>query len=162
MPGAGKSTVGIILAKQAALQFVDTDVLIQAGQQRSLQDLVDTDGYLALRRIEEEALLGLSVRNCVIATGGSAVYSELGMAHLKADGVVVYLHVERNTLEARIHNYSTRGIAKRPGQSFADLFQERSALYARYADITIKNMNLSHEQLCADIIAQTQNLLTRA
>ena len=80
MPGAGKSTVGVILAKLTSRDFVDTDVLIQTSQGRTLQDIVDTEGYALLRKIEEEVLLGLSVRNCVIATGGSAVYSDSAMA----------------------------------------------------------------------------------
>ena len=161
MPGAGKSTVGIILAKQASLQFVDTDVLIQTGRSRSLQDIVDTDGYEVLRRIEEETLLGLDVRNCVIATGGSAVYSNRAMAHLASAGIVVYLDVAQQVLEARVHDYGTRGLAKRPDQNFTDLFRERSTLYARYAEITIRNDNLTHEEVCAEIMARSRGLLTK-
>lgn len=161
MPGAGKSTVGIILAKAASLQFVDTDVLIQTGQQRSLQEIVDSDGYGALRRIEEEALLGLDVRNCVIATGGSAVYSDRAMAHLMPDGITVFLDVPQPVLEARVHDYGTRGLAKRPDQDFTDLYRERGSLYARYAEITIRNDNLTHEEVCAEIMARIRGLLTR-
>lgn len=154
MPGAGKSTVGIILAKLTSRHFVDTDVLIQTVQERTLQDIVDTDGYASLRNIEEEVLRGLTVKNCVIATGGSAVYSDSAMAHLKADGLVVFLDVDLPTLESRIRNYSTRGLAKRPDQDLADLFRERFALYAKYADITIKYAGLSQEEVCVRIIAQ--------
>lgn len=162
MPGAGKSTVGVVLAKQASLHFVDTDVLIQAGQKRTLQNIVDTDGYEVLRQIEEDVLLGLAVHNCVIATGGSAVYSDRAMAHLKSDGIAVFLEVARPVLESRIHDYSTRGLAKRPDQDFGDLFQERSTLYTKYADITINNVNLTHEEVCAHIMDRTRGLLTRA
>jgi shikimate kinase len=152
MPGAGKSTVGVILAKITSRYFVDTDVLIQTSQGRTLQDIVDMDGYALLRRIEEEVLLGLSICNCVIATGGSAVYSDRAMAHLKSDGIVIFLDVDMPALESRIHNYSTRGLAKRADQSFADMFKERFALYTQYADITIKCAGLTHEEVCARIM----------
>lgn len=157
MPGAGKSTVGIILAKLTSRHFVDTDVLIQTTQERTLQDIVDTDGYASLRNIEEEVLLGLTVKNCVIATGGSAVYSDGAMAHLKADGLVVFLDVDLPTLESRIHDYSTRGLAKRPDQDLADLFRERFALYTKYADITIKYAGLTLEEVCVRIMAQVKD-----
>jgi shikimate kinase len=152
MPGAGKSTVGVILAKLTSRDFVDTDVLIQTSQGRTLQDIVDRDGYALLRKIEEEVLLGLSVRNCVIATGGSAVYSDSAVAHLKSDGIAIFLDVDMPTLESRIHDYGTRGLAKRADQSFADMFLERFALYTQYADITIKCAGLTHEEVCAEIL----------
>jgi len=161
MPGAGKSTVGVILAKLASLDFVDTDLLIQTAQKRTLQDIVDRDGYQALRRIEEETLLGLGIHNSVIATGGSAVYSDRAMAHLLAGGIAVFLDVPMPVLEERIHDYATRGLAKRPDQDLADLYRERVALYTRYAEITISDAGLTHEQVCARIMARTQGLLTR-
>lgn len=161
MPGAGKSTVGVILAKLAALQFVDTDILIQTALQRSLQDIVDRDGYLALRQAEEQVLLDLTISNAVIATGGSAVYSQQAMTRLKSDGLVVFLDLPLAVLETRIRNYSTRGLAKPPEQSFADMFQERRPLYTGYADITIATAGLSREEICAQIMAQLQARLAR-
>lgn len=155
MPGAGKSTVGVILAKQTSRDFVDTDVLIQSRHRRALQDIVDRDGYLALRKIEEDVLLGLSVQNCVIATGGSAVYSRRAMAHLVSEGCVVFLDVDLPELESRVGDVSMRGLAKRPDQNFADLFHERCTLYRNYAEITITCAGLSHEEVCAEIIRQT-------
>lgn len=152
MPGAGKSTVGVLLAKETSRAFTDTDVLIQTSQGHTLQHIVDTDGYAALRRIEEETLLDLSLRNSVIATGGSAVYSERAMAHLKSDGILIFLDVTLATLEQRVHNFSMRGLARRPDQSFAELFDERCALYTRHADITIKCDSLTQEQVCQSII----------
>lgn len=152
MPGAGKSTVGVILAKLTARDFVDTDLLIQTAHGRPLQDIVDKDGYIALRRAEEEILLGLAVQNHVIATGGSAVYSDPSMQHLKENGIVVFLDVSLAVLESRVGNYSRRGLAKRPDQSFEELFEERSALYLKYADITLKCDNLTMEQVCDGII----------
>lgn len=152
MPGAGKSTVGVILAKLTSRAFVDTDLLIQTSQARSLQDIVDKEGHLALRKIEEEVLLGLDCRNHVIATGGSAAYSHAAMTHLRTEGIVVFLDANLDALEARVHDYSTRGLAKRPDQSFADLFAERFRLYIRYADVTVHCSDLTHEEVCRTII----------
>jgi len=154
MSGAGKSTVGVILAKRTSRDFVDTDVLIQTSQGRTLQDIVDTDGYTMLRKIEEDALLGLCVQNHVVATGGSAAYSDQAMTHLKSDGVIILLDVDLVTLESRISDFSTRGLAKRLDQSFAELFDERFALYTKHADITIKCAGLTQEDVCARIIEE--------
>lgn len=156
MPGAGKSTVGVILAKQTSRHFVDTDLLIQTSQERTLQDIIDIDGYAVLRKIEEDVLLGLSVQNHVIATGGSAVYSERAMAKLKSSGLVIFLDVDLPALVLRIPDLRTRGIAKRPDQDFTDLFYERLTLYRKYADTTIKCAGLTQEEVCARIIEQTR------
>jgi shikimate kinase len=151
MPGSGKSTVGVILAKMTSRDFLDTDVLIQIIEKRSLQDIVNTEGYMALRRIEEKALLGLNCHGHVIATGGSAVYSRVAIEHLKPSGIVVFLSVDLPTLESRIHNFDTRGLAKRADQSFADLFAERLPLYRKYADITMVCKGLSQEEVASSI-----------
>jgi len=156
MPGSGKSTVGIILAKLTSRSFIDTDVLIQTREVRSLQDIVDHDGYLFLREIEEKTLLGLDLRNHVIATGGSAVYSPAAMRHLKSDGVIVFLDVNLETLKVRVSDYATRGLAKRPDQNVDDLFAERSALYRKYADMIIDCAGVGHEEVCARIIQALQ------
>ncbi len=155
MPGSGKSTVGVILAKKTSRDFVDTDLLIQRSQGRKLQDIVDKDGYVALRRIEGRVLLDLCVRDHVIATGGSAVYSDQAMAHLKSDGLAIFLDVDLATLESRIPDFSTRGLAKRPDQSLSELFDERVALYAKHADITITCGRLTQDGVCARIVDET-------
>jgi shikimate kinase len=152
MPGAGKSTVGVILAKLTSRDFIDTDVLIQISEGRLLKDIVDTEGYVALRRIEEDILLGLHCDHHVIATGGSAVYSPVAMEHLMSNGIVVFLDVDLSTLESRVRDFDTRGLAKRPDQSFSDMFKERIILYRKYADVTINCMGLSQEEVCAQII----------
>lgn len=157
MPGSGKSTVGVILAKKTSRHFLDTDVLIQTSQGRTLQDIVDTDGHLTLRKIEEKVLMGLSIQNYVIATGGSAVYSDQAMIHLKLNGILIFLDVDLRALESRVNDFSTRGLAKRPDQSFAELFDERFALYTKYADITIKCVGLTQEDICSRIIEETEN-----
>lgn len=137
MPGAGKSTVGVLLAKELAKDFVDTDVLIQVKQKTTLQDILDKNGYMELRRIEEQVLLNTTFTNHVVATGGSAVYSQKGMEHLRANGLAIFMEVSIDVLRQRIHNYETRGIAKRPEQSFEELFEERRQLYLKYADLVI-------------------------
>ena len=153
MPGAGKSTVGIILAKMTARSFVDTDVLIQTEQKRSLQSIVDTDGYMALRRVEEDTLLRLDVHNHVIATGGSAVYSSPAMQHLGHTGKIVFLKVSLAALLARVKDFDTRGLAKRPDQSFEELFTERCRLYEACADISVVCDTLNQEEVCHAIVA---------
>ncbi len=152
MPGSGKSTVGIILAKMTARNFVDTDVLIQLAENRTLQEIVDIDGHMELRKIEERVLQGVNHRNHIIATGGSAAYSDKAMTHLKKDGFIVFLNADLPCLRSRIQNYETRGLAKRPDQSFQDLFAERYELYTRYADVTVTCSQLTQEQVCAEII----------
>lgn len=155
MPGAGKSTVGIILAKMTARAFIDTDILIQLSTGRPLQEIVDTEGPLALRRIEEEVILTLAGQRQVIATGGSAAYSAAAMDHLRLNGTIVFLDLDLATLLSRMHNIHNRGIAKRPEQSMEELFEERLVLYRKYADITIATAGLSQEEVCLQIIERT-------
>lgn len=152
MPGSGKSTVGIILAKQMSKDFLDTDVLIQTREGRSLQDIVDNDGHMVLRDIEERVLLSIEATNQVISTGGSAAYSDPAMQHLRKDGIVVFLHADLDTLRKRIENYETRGLAKKPEQSFEDLFEERYTLYTKYADIIVESSGFTQEQVCTEVL----------
>jgi shikimate kinase len=135
MPGAGKSTLGVMLAKELGLDFLDTDVSIQVHEGRTLQDIMDSEGYMKLREIEEAVLLKTDASGKVISTGGSAVYSDAGMRHLKEQGTIIFLDVTLDELRRRIHNFDTRGIARRPDQSFEELFEERCALYNKYSDI---------------------------
>ncbi|MBZ2168689.1 shikimate kinase [Marinobacter sp. F4216] len=154
MPGSGKSTVGVLLAKRLGMGFVDTDLLIQEKAGRTLQDIVDEDGYQALRHIEEEVLLELDVHHQIISTGGSAVYSDAAMARLKGNGVVVFLDIPLDLVIQRIGDYSARGISRRPDQSLDDLFDERFALYSRYADISIKGEGRSQDEVCEAVVEQ--------
>lgn len=152
MPGSGKSTVGRMLAERLRCGFIDTDQLIESSRHRSLQDIVDSDGYETLRRIEEEILLDIDTRNHVIATGGSAVYSEKAIAHLRAIGRLVFLYASLAALEKRIHNLGQRGLARRPGQTLAELFAEREALYRNSADLTIDSSSLTPQDVCARVL----------
>jgi shikimate kinase len=145
--------VGVILARRLGLDFVDTDVVLQTAEGRRLQDIVDRDGYLALRRAEERVLLSLALRHHVIATGGSAVYSDAAMRHLHAGGRVVFLDVDIATIESRVMDFSTRGLARRPDQTFEELFAERRPLYLRHADMVVACGAHIHEEV-AETIAQ--------
>ncbi|XOZ33175.1 shikimate kinase [Halomonadaceae bacterium KBTZ08] len=158
MPGSGKSTVGVLLAKASGRDFVDTDLLIQSRAGSTLQAIVDDKGYEALREVEEQVLLSLAVSNHVIATGGSVVYSEAGMAHLKTSSVVVFLDVSLETVRERIGDYSLRGISKRPDQTIEDLFEERLELYHRYADITVACDGRSMETLCEAVMEALEGI----
>lgn len=162
MPGSGKSTVGVILAKMLTRPYLDSDILIQLKEKRSLQDIVDEDGYLVLRDIEEQVLLDIKCENHIVATGGSAAYSDLAMQHLRSNGIVIFLDASLDTLRSRIHNYETRGLAKRADQSFEDLFRERFELYTRYADIVIDSNDRTQDEVCDDIHEQLQLHMARA
>jgi shikimate kinase len=146
MPGAGKSTVGILLAKELGLGFVDTDVAIQVREGKTLQEILDTSDYLNLRAVEEQVLLSEPIDGKVVATGGSAVYSQAGMARLKDSATIVFLDVPLRELEKRISNFDSRGIARKPDQSLESLFEERCKLYRQYADICIDCDQQSLEQ----------------
>ena len=157
MPGAGKSTVGVLLAKYLGLRFVDTDILIQERAGRRLQQILDDEGYRQLRRLEEEAILGLDARGAVIATGGSAVYSERAMRHLAGGGVRVYLKASCELLVSRIDDYERRGIANPGGQRFEDIYRERTPLYERFADTVVEVDEGAHEAVARAVIAAVQN-----
>ncbi|KKL88965.1 hypothetical protein LCGC14_1919420 [marine sediment metagenome] len=152
MPGAGKSTNGLLLAKALGKDFLDTDVLIQVREGKTLQQIMDNTDYLILRQIEESVLISIDTQNSVIATGGSAVYSAAGMAHLAGNSIIVYLDTPLQTLQERIHDYETRGIACHSDQSFDELFAERTELYRRYADITMDCDQHSLEEVVDSII----------
>ena len=137
MPGCGKSTVGVLLAKSAGMGFVDTDLLIQGAQKRLLYKIIEEDGIDFFLRKEEEAVCAMTCFNCVIATGGSVVYEENTMAHLKSLGTVIYLRTPVEELEKRLHNIRTRGVVMGKGKTVRDLFDERRPLYEKYADFTV-------------------------
>ncbi|MEN8210323.1 MAG: shikimate kinase [Thermodesulfobacteriota bacterium] len=158
MPGAGKSTTGIILAKNLGLGFFDTDILIQINQQKSLQNILDSKGYLDLRKIEEQEILKINIENNVISTGGSAVYSQQAMTHLQSISKIIFLKTDFEVLEKRINNFATRGIAKAENQTFKELFKERQILYRKYADITI-DCNVLTQDLAAEKIIKILNAI---
>ena len=152
MPGAGKSTVGVLLAKLAGLAFNDTDLEIQVQAGATLQEIIDSRGHIALRALEERILLAVPLENSVIATGGSVVYSDRIMRRLQQAGPVVYLEVPLATLAARVAAAPPRGIASAAGATYADVFEERTPLYRRYADITVAAEARDPQALAIEIL----------
>lgn len=153
MPGAGKSTVGVLLAKTTFRAFVDTDLVIQAAEGRRLQDIIDRRGMNAFRQLEERYVLALASENAVIATGGSVVYSHAAMQHLHQNATVVFLDVPLNVLEKRLTDTATRGIVAAPGQDLRALYDERLPLYRQYADIVVECEELGHEAVVEAVLA---------
>ena len=137
MPGAGKSTVGVLLAKTLGYAFLDTDLVIQEREGRLLQDLVDELGVEAFLDREAAAICSVDCDRTVIATGGSVVCRDGAMEHLRTLGRIVYLQLPLEELERRLHNISTRGIAMAPGETLAHIYDYRSPLYQKYADLTV-------------------------
>jgi len=152
MPGVGKSTAGVLLAKALSREFVDTDVTLQARLGRRLADIIAEQGMDAFCRQEEAAILALDVRPAVIATGGSAVYSPAAMAHLRQGGRIVHLDLPLEVLRRRLGDLGERGVVIRPGQTLEALFAERQPLYRRYADLAIACLGLSHDEVVARIV----------
>lgn len=154
MPGAGKSSVGIFLAKQLGLSFTDTDLLIQVRHGDTLQHILEQHGYLALRQMEEAVLLDIPLQQMLVSTGGSVVYSDAAMQRLRAAGPVVFIDVPLPVLQQRVDNQDERGIAHAPGQDFPAVFEERQPLYQRYADLTIAGHPESAETIARQLAHQ--------
>lgn len=158
MPGCGKSTVGVLLAKALGMDFVDTDVVFQAKEGKKLQRIIDEIGIDAFLAREQEAILGFSCDKTVIATGGSVVYGEQAMKHLHETGVVVYIRLPYAEIERRLSNLATRGVTLREGQSLYDLYQERIPLYEKEADIVMDTAGFEIEQTVASIARRIEAL----
>ncbi|MEP5569431.1 MAG: shikimate kinase [Halioglobus sp.] len=152
MPGAGKSTVGVLLAKLAGLRFVDTDLDIQVQEEATLQEILEKHGYRYLRQAEEKVLLTIELDHALVSTGGSAVYSKASMARLKSLGPILYLHTELDILEQRVAAAPPRGIASDSEQSFAQLYAERTPLYEHYADHILPTGGKTPEQIASEAL----------
>ncbi len=150
MPGAGKSTVGVVLAKNIGLRFVDSDICIQEEENRLLHEIIAQDGLDAFAAIENRVNASLQVKNSVIATGGSVVYGKEAMEHLARIGTVIYLKLPYEEIKARLGDLTKRGVAFQNGQSLKDLYEERVPLYEKYAEITID----CHEKAIREIVAE--------
>lgn len=156
MPGSGKSTTGVVLAKMLGRIFIDTDIVIQERTGRFLQNIIDTDGPAAFLKIEEEAILALERRNAVIATGGSVVLVQRAMEHLKETGIIVYLAISYDEMVRRLDNITTRGVVLLPGQDLQAMYHERVPLYQRYADITVDVTEESFEKRVGTILYELE------
>ena len=147
MPASGKSTMGVILAKILGYCFVDADIVIQEKEGKKLSDIIEAEGVEGFIEIENRINAGIETERTVIATGGSVVYGKEAMDHYKNIGKVVYLKVDMDTLTKRLHNAKQRGVVMRDGQSLISLYNERSALYEKYADITIEEKDYTVEEV---------------
>jgi shikimate kinase len=159
MPGVGKSTVGVLLAKALSRDFLDTDVYIQAKEGRTLQEIIDQEGLRTFCQIEERHVRSLKFRSSIIATGGSVVYHPSAMARLRSLGVVIHLELAPGPLKKRLTNLPTRGVVMAPGQSLDQLFDERLPLYRKYSHLTIDCAGRSHEEIVAEIIRRVRRLI---
>jgi shikimate kinase len=154
MPGAGKSTVGVLLAKRLGVPFLDTDILMQTGEGCYLQETIGMHGVEGFRDIEEKYLLTVASDCGVVATGGSAVYSSKAMAHLKSLGPAVYLQIGLSRLKHRLGNLDTRGVLRLPGQTIEMIYDERRPLYEKLSDITVFTGGMSPDQVVTAVLRQ--------
>ncbi len=154
MPGSGKSTVGVLLAKHTGLAFVDTDLLIQEQESATLAEIVSAKGQQGLLDIEEQVLLDMPIRPSVISTGGSVVYSEEVMNRLAAHATIIYLQARLDTVKYRISLAPDRGIASPGDQTIEDVFRERIPLYERHAELTIDVDDVLPTSVVKGIIAK--------
>lgn len=152
MPTSGKSTVGVMLAKEICYDFLDTDILLQRREKKMIQKILDEDGLEAFYKIEEEALCSVDADQTVISTGGSAVYSEKGMENVCKNATVIYIEMPLEEIYDRIENLQSRGIAGLNSKHFTKIYLERKKLYERYADITVDGSGLGKDQLLKKIL----------
>ena len=158
MPGVGKSTVGVVLAKNMGYSFVDSDLLIQEREGKLLHEIIEERGLDGFNEVENQVNASIQARRCVIATGGSVVYGVQAMEHLKEIGIVVYLSLPCEELAERLGDLNERGVSIRPGQSLADLMWERTPLYERYADVTINCENRQIREIVQMIKAAVREI----
>ena len=152
MPGSGKSTCGVLAAKALLKNFYDTDLLLQGLEQNRLQDIIDGRGTEYFLTAEEKAILSLDLNATVIATGGSVIYSEKAMQHLRSMGRVIYLHLDFEVMKERISNITTRGVVLKEGTTLEDMYAERLPLYERWADAIIDCNDDTVEQTVNKIV----------
>ena len=152
MPASGKSTVGVILAKVIGYDFIDSDLLIQKKEGMRLADIIKKKGIDGFLEVENEVNASIEASQCVIATGGSAVYGEEAMKHLCEIGAVIYLQVDYSVIQKRLHNIRQRGVVLRQGQTLQDLYDERTVLYEKYADLIVREGSGEIEAVVARII----------
>ncbi|HPH34873.1 MAG TPA: shikimate kinase [Methanoregulaceae archaeon] len=158
LPGAGKSTIGVILAKILGMNFIDTDILMQENTGRLLQEIINKEGPAAFLKIEEETICSLDAYNTMIATGGSVVFSEKAMAHLKSGGIVIYLEISYQEMLHRLNNITTRGIVLNPGQSLREMYDQRIPLYEKYAEIRVDCSDKHFERIVENIVHEIQEM----
>ncbi|SEI72905.1 shikimate kinase [Lachnospiraceae bacterium A10] len=154
MPGVGKSTVGVILAKVLGMSFIDSDLVIQEKTGKRLKEIISEQGIDGFNAVENQVNSELLVENSVIATGGSAVYGKEAMQHFQEIGTIVYLSIDYGDLIGRLGDLDERGVVHREGQTLQDIYEERVVLYEKYADITVKEYdgNINIESTVSAIV----------
>ena len=153
MPGAGKSTVGVVLAKKLGYAFVDSDLVIQSREGKLLHEIIEEQGVEGFWAVEEDANASIDAHRTVIATGGSVVYGRRAMKHLKQIGVVVYLKLSCDAIAHRLGDLNERGVTLREGQGLAELYAERVPMYEEYADVTVDCEDLSIREIVECVCA---------
>jgi len=146
MPGVGKSTLGVVLAKELGFEFVDADLLIQKREKRLLKEIIAEEGVDGFLKIENDVNASISSTKTVIATGGSVIYGAEAMEHLKEIGTIVYLKLDYETLDSRLGSLKGRGVVLKDGQNLKSLYDERIPLYEKYADVTVDEAGLGLEE----------------
>lgn len=152
MPSSGKSTIGVLLAKRLGMSFVDLDIVIQENTQKKLKDLIAEFGQEVFLDIEEETACELDVSNSVIAPGGSICHEQKAMEHLSDISTVVYLYISYDEMERRVGDYVARGVAIPEGYTLRDLYDERSSLYEKYADIKVDETGKHFDQIVEELL----------
>ena len=157
MPASGKSTVGVVVAKRLGYKFVDTDLVIQEVEKRLLKEIIAEEGNEGFLRIEDRVNAEIQEERAVISPGGSVVYCENAMRHYKETGMIVYLHTSYETINNRLHNAKNRGVLLKDGQTLKDLYEERTALFERYADLTISEEGRDLEETIEEVLRVLEN-----
>jgi len=152
MPGAGKSTLGVVLAKALGFSFIDTDLLIQSEQNDKLYRIIEKKGIEKFIEIENNCVSSLTAEKSIIATGGSVIFGREGMENLKNLGAVIYLKVEEKEIERRLSNIKTRGIVMGEDETIEEIYETRTPLYEKYADITVECDGMDLEKTVEKII----------
>ena len=155
MPGAGKSTIGVVLAKKLGYEFIDSDIVIQNRYKKILQELINEYGTDGFEKIENDVNKSLNPQNSVIATGGSAIYGKEAMEHFDSIGTVVYLYLPYEEIEQRLGNLEERGVTIKKGQTLKDLYNERTPLYKKYANLTIDCQGKTIREIVEEISANS-------
>lgn len=159
MPGSGKSCMGKAVASKLKIRNIDSDTLIERNEGKKLWQIMEEIGTEGFKKLEEQTLLNFDVDNCILSTGGSAVYYDAAMKHLKSLGKVIYLKVDLHVIKERLGDFSKRGIVLKPGQTIDDLYNERCALYEKYADIVVNCSGKAFARYHANLIAEITKYL---
>lgn len=159
MPGSGKSTLGVVLAKKLGYSFIDSDIVIQDTYGQTLEELIDKHGDADFIKIENDVNCGISPKHTIIATGGSAVYGTEAMEHFKKIGMIIYLKVPKKELESRLGSLKERGVVSNGRTTVEEIFEDRKRLYEKYADIVVEQENMNIREIVEDMYTKIKELI---